>query len=269
MPSVRCPACDEDMEIEADWYGRKVACPSCDTQFVARRPGEAADDADEPDARPKRRRAWDEDDDEPDDRPKKKVKKKSKPVPMGRGTRQLILAAAILGPILLVCLGCGGWGAFVIYSPVKYPDPWVTQPLPDGSYSMQFPRRPQSDNSGDEFGFGGSGTVFTLEEDGAKDGVFVFGFTDGLDEPLDVAFQEVIRQIKVDTKAKASAPRLVTSAGLSGKEVEFTIGGGKVIYRMLDASQGGRRRYVRVMAGGRSVSDADRTKFLDSLKRGP
>ena len=268
MPSVRCPACDEDMEIEPDWYGRKVACPSCDKQFVARRPGAPEDD--DEDARPRRRpRAWEEDN-EPDDRPRrKKTRRPERPMPMGRGTRQLIWALAIGGPILLMCLGCGGWLGFAFFAPASYPEPWVTQSLPDGSYSMRFPRSPKSESTGEEFGFGVNGTVYTLEEDGAKDGVFLFGHLDGLDEPLDAALQEVIRQVKADVKAKASSPRPVTSAGLSGKEVEFTIGGGKVIYRMLDASQGGRRRYVRVMAGGRSVSEADRNKFLDSLKRGP
>ena len=264
MPSVRCPGCDEVVEIEPDWYGRKVACPSCDMRFVARRPG--APDEDEPDDRPKRRRAWD--DDEDDDRPKKKAKRRERPQPMGRGAKQLLAVGVIGGGLLLCCLGCVGWGAFQVMAPVSYPEPWVSQSLPDGAYSVRFPRRPVAEGGNDPLGGGTNDARYTLEADGVKDAVFVFGQLDGTDLTLDAVLQEVIKEVKKETGAKASSPRPITSAGLSGKEVEFTVGGGKLIYRLLDASRGGRRRFVRVMAGGRSVSDADRTKFLDSLTTG-
>lgn len=40
------------------------------------------------------------------------------------------------------------------------------------------------------------------------------------------------------------------------------------MYRLVDVSDPGRPRFVDLLAGGRNVSDADRTKFLDSLKPG-
>ena len=44
MPLVTCPQCQEQVEIEAGWYGRRVACPECQYRFTARRPSD-----DEPD----------------------------------------------------------------------------------------------------------------------------------------------------------------------------------------------------------------------------
>lgn len=265
MPSVRCPACDEVMEIEPDWYGRKVACPSCDKQFVARRPGES--DEDEPDERPKRRRAWDEDEDE-DDRPKRKrPKRRERPKPMSRGMNQLLLVGIIGGGILLTVLGCCGFAAYQVFKPVSYPEPWVTQSLPDGSYSVRFPKPPSADSVG--FGdFGEHGTKWMTEEVGAADAVCMFGHVDNPSLPFDQWFEEDVAGIKAEVNARSTTPKAVTAAGLSGKEVEFKAGGAKVVYRVFDASRGGQRRYIMVMAGGRSMSDADRTKFLDSLKPG-
>lgn len=266
MPSVPCPACDERMEIEADWYGRKVACPSCDKQFVVRRPG--SDDDDEPDDRPKRRRAYD-DDDEDDDRPKKK--KKKRPRPMGRGTRQLLVAAVIGGGILLCCLGCFGWGAFQFFGPMDYSRPWVSVANPDNSFSAQFPRSPDSDTDPNEV-IGGQGKTYTLAEDGVKDAAFVFASLDDSHLSFDDAYRAEVDNIMMEVKsdgAKLKEERAITVAGCPGKEAVIVAGPTKVVFRLIDASQGGRRRYLIVMAGGRNVSDADRNKFLDSLKRGP
>lgn len=268
MPFVRCPACDEEMEIEADWYGRRVACPSCDKQFVARRPGEAEDD--EEDARSRRRtRAW-EDDDEEDDRPlRKKKHRPERPMPMGRGTKQLILTAAIVGPILLMCLGCGGWLAYLIFAPVSYPEPWVAHALPDQSYSVRFPQVPTTADPVGGFGISGTGTKWILEEPGTADSACAFGYIDNAVEPFDQWFQEDVRGIQREIGVSASSPKAVTAAGLSGKEVEFKVGPTKVVYRLFDASDGRQKRFILVMAGGRNLSEADRNKFLDSLKRGP
>ncbi len=275
MPSVRCPACDEDMEIEADWYGRKVACPSCGKQFVARRPGAAGADEDEPDARPKRRRAWDDDDDEDDDdRPKKKKPvRRERPLPMGRGTKQLILAASILGPILLCCLGCGGFGAFVIYSPVKYPDPWVTQALPDGTYSVQFPKPPDPPlfpfGDPDDLDPDGNGdSEYEYTEDPPKDAVFRFGMIEAGPSSFEVTYQMEVQHLRLMTNAKRMTETSTTVLGRPCKQAEFSSGGGKVVYRLVDVSEPGRPRFVSLMAGGRNVSDADRNKFLDSLRQG-
>lgn len=267
MPDVNCPSCDDAIEIEPDWYGRKVACPSCGERFVARRPGEEADD--ERPARPRKKKVVvDEDEEDEDDRPRKKRKKREEPpMPMGRGTKQLILVSAILGPILLMCLGCGGWVAWAVYAPVSYPDPWVSQSLPDGSFSMQFPKPPSSDPMGGGFG-GGTGVKYLYDGDLPNAEEFAFAHLDGSPLSFDEVWQVEMDSMRTEVGAKVTREREVTAAGCRGKEAEMTAGGGKMVYRILDASQGGRRRYLLILAGGRKVSDADRTKFLDSLKPG-
>lgn len=266
MPFVHCPACDEEMEIEANWYGRKVACPSCDKQFVAHRPGEA-EDGEQHDRARRRTRAW-EDDDEEDDRPlRKKKHRPERPMPMGRGTKQLILTAAVVVPILLMCLGCGGWLAFTIFAPVSYSEPWVTQALPDQSYSVQFPKAPSSEPMGDLFN-GNTGVKYVYDGDMPNAEEFAFGYLDGALD-FDTVYRLELDNMRRTIGAKVAKERDVTSAGCRGKEAELSVGGAKVVYRILDASEGGRRRYLLVLGGGRKVSETDRNKFLDSLKRGP
>lgn len=267
MPDVNCPSCDEVIEIEPNWYGRKVACPSCGERFVPRRPG---DDAEDPPARPRKKVVVDEDEEDEDDRPRPKRKKKKReepPRPIGRGTKQLILVVAILGPILLMCLGCGGWVAWLVYAPVSYPDPWVSQSLPDGSFSMQFPEPPSSHPVGEGHG-GAAGTKYLYEGDLPNAEEFAFGHLDGSPNDFETTYRMEMDNLRDLIGAKVTREREVTSAGCRGKEAELSAGGAKVVYRILDASQGGRRRYLLVLAGGRKVSDADRNKFLDSLKAG-
>jgi hypothetical protein len=266
VPDVSCPGCDEVIEIEPDWYDRKVACPSCGERFVVRRPG----DDDEPPARPRKKVVADPDEDDEDDRPRKKkrrAKREEPPMPMGRGTKQLILVGAIVGPILLMCLGCGGWVAWELFGPVRYPDPWVSQSLPDGSFTVQFPKPPDSSPVGEGHG-GAVGVKYLYEGDLPNAEEFAFGHLDGGPYDFDTTYRMEMDNLRDLMGAKVTREREVTSAGCRGKEMELTAGGAKVVYRILDASANGRRRYLLVLAGGRKVSDADRTKFLDSLTRG-
>jgi hypothetical protein len=268
VPDVNCPNCDESIEIEPDWYGRKVACPSCGERFVPRRPGE---DAEDPPARPRKKVVVDDDEEDEDDRPRPKRKKRPEPPrPVGRGTKQLILVVAILGPILLMCLGCGGWVAFQLFGPMNYSAPWVNVATPDGAFAVQFPRSPEQENDTNAV-LGGRGPSYVLSEDLPADAVFVFACVDdshlGFDDAYRAEIDGIMREVKSEG-AKLQEEKAVTSAGCRGKEAVITSKTAKVVFRFLDASERGRRRYLIVMAGGRNVSDADRTKFLDSLTRG-
>lgn len=270
MPFVRCPACDEEMEIEPEWYGRKVACPSCDKRFVARRPGAAEEDEDEPDARPRRRsRAWEEDD-EDDDRPRRNTKRRTeRPLPMSRGTRQLILAVAIAGPILLMCLGCGGWAAFAVFGPVNYPEPWVTQALPDGSASMRFPNAPTPESLGDPL-IADVGTKYSYVEPLPKDAAFAFGAVDfPFDRPglLDEIYRKELDDLKRTTRCRIARESTVGVSGYTCKEAELNFGGGASgRYRMVYVPRRPGPRLIIVFVGGRNVSKADQQKYLDSLQ---
>ena len=261
MPTVHCPGCDEGMDIEADWYGRRVACPTCDRQFTARRPG-ARDDDEEPAPRRSRRQY----DDEVDDRPPRRERRARPPEGMSRGGRQLMVLGIIGGVLLLVCGGCGLFGYLTIFAPVDYSGPWVAQSLPDGSYTMQFPKTPTSETLGGGPFSGASGNKYSVIETLPKDAAFVFGVIDADGMSFDTAWQAEIDEIKRQTKAKVTRETPINSAGLIGKEAIFSAGGASVTYRLLDASANGRNRYLVMAAGGRNVSDADRKKFLDSLK---
>lgn len=263
MPTVRCPGCDDTVEIEPDWYGRRVACPACDRQFTARRPSDDPDE-DYEDRKPRRRRAWEDDeDDDPKPRRTKSRRREERPQGMSRGGKQLMVLGIVGGTLLLVCGGCVGLGWFWIFAPVNYSNAWVPQTLPDGSYTVQFPKRPDSEPLGDSFS-GTAGTKYLLVEELPKDAAFAFGYLDTPGLPFDDAWRAEVAEIGRAAGAKAGAERPITSAGCSGKEVDFKAGGVTVTYRLLEVP-GRRGRYLLVLAGGRNVSDADRKKFLDSL----
>ena len=265
MPTVRCPGCDEAMDIEADWYGRRVACPTCDRQFTARRPGAPDDGDDEP--RP-RRRSSRYDDDDFDDRPKRRERRERKPEGMSRGGKQLMTLGIVGGVLLLLCGGCGVWGWVAFTGPVDYSAKWVTQPLPDNSYSMDFPRSPKVVSKPNPFE-GDGGTAYMLEEDGLTDAAFLFRSIDpAVTSPnlFDELYQEILDGARKEVKAKASPHRTIDWNGFKGRETELSVGPARVTCRMIDVSTPTRPRYLVVMAGGRNVSEADKKKFLDSLK---
>lgn len=264
MPTVRCPGCDDGIEIEPDWYGRKVACPTCEYRFTPRRPGRVGAD-DEPDPPAGRRRAREGGEGE-EDRPRKR-KRRERPLPMSRGMRQLILFGSIGGGILLCCLGCVGWLGYQIWGPMDYSVGWTTQSLEDGSYSAQFPRSPKEDTPSG-VAIGGRGKTYVVLEKLPNDAVFALSVFDDPPQSFDEAYAAIRSEILDRTQAKVSREGAVTAAGCSGQEVDLAAGPTKLTVRLLDASRNGRRRYLLMMAGGRNVSDADRRKFLDSLKSG-
>jgi hypothetical protein len=281
VPIIRCPNCDESVEIEDDWYGRAVACPACDRQFTPRR-GNAAGTArrtprreERDDDRPRRREYEDDryDDrprrsrdryDEYDDRPRRRPER-----PRSGGGVWLVLG--ILGGVMLLgCLGCGGWLVYAFTAPVSYPDPWVTQPLADDpGTSMQFPRTPASERLGDTIS-GDVGTKYSLIESPPKDAGFAFGYVDfPFDEPGQ--FDKVYR-LEVAEVASSSGGRLVqetttTVAGYPCKEAKLNFGGNSHgTYRLIHLNDRPQPRMLIVFVGGRNISDADQKKFLDSLK---
>ena len=271
MPTVRCPGCDDAIEIEADWYGRTVACPTCDRRFTPRRPGRDRDDEDD-DRRergatppePPTRRRYRADDEDDDRRPSRR--RRPAPKSGGRGTW---LVLGILGGVLaLGCLGCGGWGVWSFTAPIDYSAPWVTQSTPDGTCSIQFPRTPRSESVGDALG-GTTGTKWSLIETWPPDAGFAFGYIDfPFDQPglFDEAWRLELAELTRGTGASVKRETTTTVAGHPCKEAELTVGGSRGTYRLINLTGRPRPRLLVVFVGGRNVSDADQKKFLDSLR---
>jgi hypothetical protein len=267
VPTVRCPACDDRIEIETDWYGRTVACPTCDRQFTPRRPGrDDREDDDRDDDRPRRRSPSWEDDDEYD-RPRR-TRRRERPVRKSGGGVGWVLGI-IGGVLLLGCLGCGGWLVYTFTSPISYPDPWVTQSIPDGTCSVQFPRSPQSESLSDSFA-GTVGTKYSVIEAVPKDAGFAFGYIDyPTDQPglFDEAYRLEMAEITRASGATVKRETTTIVAGYPCKEAELSFGGNsRGTYRLIDLTATGRPRVLVVFVGGRNISDADQKKFLDSLK---
>jgi hypothetical protein len=252
MPTIRCPKCDASLDIDSDMLGQVIQCGSCSAEFTAARP-------DEPDPRPRLRVRPDAGD---DDRPRRKEKAK------GGGGLKIVLM--ILGGLFLLGLLVCGVGGFLVYStvvaPVSYAEAdWKTQPSPDGMMSVKFPGPVKTQTTPGV----ASQTQYSLEIPPPKDGVFLFGIIDvpiGGDALFESAYTSARDAMVNKPNIKLVREAGVTVAGCNGKEAEMTAGGGTIIFRMLVVKTPRGTKYVIVAAGGRSISEADRNKFLTSFQ---
>jgi DNA-directed RNA polymerase subunit RPC12/RpoP len=251
VPTVTCPSCSDSVEFESDWYGRRVACPNCDHRFVAEDP---LDD------RPRRQRSRFDDDDRP-----RRRSRREQAAPRNRG---LFVVLGLLGLVGLVCLGCGGWGAYKFAAPIDYSGPWVTQPLPDRSCAMDFPRKPKTEDLSDPPS-GVAGTKYLLDEVWPPDAAFAFGHIDApVNTPglFEDAYQAELAELKKATGAAVVRETEITLAGFRCKEAEFASGNSRGVYRLVNVTGLGRPRLLVIFAGGRNVSAADRDRFLNSFR---
>jgi hypothetical protein len=99
---VRCPACNEELEIDERHEGEEIECGSCFEKFVAKA------ESDRPSRRSKRSRRDDDDDDEYEDRPRRRRRRSSHGGGEGFGTGGGGSAAmlSIVCGILSLPLGC-------------------------------------------------------------------------------------------------------------------------------------------------------------------
>ena len=155
MPIIRCPKCHDSVEIENDWYGRRIACPACDHQFTPRRSMGEDDRHDRDDDRPRRRRSRYDD----DDRPAKKG-----------GNAVLWVVLSLVGVfVVLPCLGCVGFVIWGMTAKETFAGTWtehsVTHPLADSQPVVRasFPKNPVSRTLNDSTN-GGTGSALGFSQ---------------------------------------------------------------------------------------------------------
>jgi hypothetical protein len=264
VPIVPCPNCRESVEIEPNWYGRRVVCPSCEQRFLAKRP---LDDREDDDDQPRRRRSR-------DDRPK------------SGGKGLLIVLGVVGGLLLLVCGGCVGFIVYVNKAKVTFDGPWSDQSVgPDEgtAVSASFPKAAISEPLIDIVG-GGNGSMIAYsnmdQDDSVKDAVFAVGYVDypaGTANPLDkgyLALRELIAERFVANPLLKPVIRKESSTTVNGypaKEVEYAEDDGRFTLRVIHVNDRPRTaapRLVVVLAGGTGMKDPDKQKFLQSVKIG-
>ena len=251
MPEIKCPDCRETMEIERDWYGRRVSCPSCQHKFTAEFPS----------SRPSRN------DDFDDDRPRRKrFREEERPK---SGNKKLFITLGIVGGLLLLAVcGCGGWGVWMFNSPVKYDGPWITHSLPDASASVQFPKSPKSEPIGDP-AFGTNGSNYIFDEKFPKDAAFGFGYCDyptGDTSILDDAIIVVRDAVKKEIGGTVQSDTTIAAYGQSVREITFKSGATTVTMRFIKVANSPKPRIIMLTAGGRNMPEPERKKFFDSFQ---
>ncbi len=272
MPIIRCPSCDDRVEIEDDWYGRRIACPSCDKTFTPERergggdrPRRAADAGDRDDDRPRRSRSRSRYDDDP---PKS-----------GGGLKWVLISLAVFG--LLVCGGCVGVVVWVMNAKESFSGQWADHSAGvNGEVTASFPKPPTRkypsvSASTDGHVVGYDNTV----DGGGLDAIFAVGYFDfpaGTD-PLGSRFDDIRKAVEEEfnvapvIKADIVGDRKMTVGGHPAREVTYSKEDGGYTLQVVHVANGkgnGPVRAVVVFAGGMNMQDADKQKFLNSVKIG-
>lgn len=289
MPLVTCPQCQEQVEIEAGWYGRRVACPECQYKFTARRQnddepdeyrvGDAPDidhrkdeqDLDTHSPYPPRRRRPRYD---ADDRPRS-------------GNKVLWIVLGVIGGLLfLACAGCVGFLYYAGTAKVTFSGPWADQGVGPGdtpAVTASFPKPAVSEPLNDLAG-GGVGSLVAYsnmdQDDSVKDAVVAVGYVEypaGTANPLDKGYlplREVLSERFVESpigRPVVKKESATTVNGYPAKEAVYADMDGNFVLRVVHVNDRPRNAPVRlvvVLAGGSGLKDADREKFLQSVKIG-
>lgn len=293
MPIIRCPHCDDRVEIEDDWYGRRIACPSCDKSFTPQpEGGSPRRTADDDDDRPRGRSRYARNEDDRDDRPPPRSRSRSRSYddpPPKKGNAVLWVILILVGVfVVLPCVSCVG---FIIYAnTVKetFAGPWSDQsltPVAGGppAVTASFPKTPVSRSLTDAAN-GGSGSTLGYHNmdqgDGLADAIFVIGHVDypaGTVNPLDRGYLEIRRQVEEGYMDNPLVPptvaseRSTTVSGYPAKETTYSDEDGRYTLRVIHVNNrpaGQPVRLVVVAAGGTGMKEEDKQKFLNSVKFG-
>jgi hypothetical protein len=236
-----CPRCESDFDIPSAWVNEPVTCRSCRVEFVARLPKQVLFDDCEDDS----------------DRPRRRPPKKTG---LGKSVASVVIVMVLLG---------GGLGVWLDRQPLAFAETdWREHALFDGSASVRCPVRmtpkpmpsPNPDVTGQK-------DVWTAA--GKQDAIFAFGSVEvpiGVPFTLDEAFNLDRDGLLQTTRGRIAAERSLTVQGHPAKECEFVRGDSHVVYRMIYVAAPECQQYVMVMAGGRSMSAADRTRFIESVQ---
>jgi hypothetical protein len=276
VPIIRCPNCNDQVEIEDDWYGRRIACPNCDEKFTPRRSRD--DDGDRPSSR--RRAAYDD-----DDRPRRRSRYDADDRPAKKGNTVLWVVLSLVGVfVVLPCVGCVGFVIYVNTAKETFDGSWTDQSVAAGggpAVTASFPKSPVSRALMDAVN-NGNGTALgysNMDQGGSiKDAIFVIGYVDypaGTANPLDRGYLAVRKQMEEAYMDNPLVPPTVASergttvGGYPAKEATYSDEDGSYTLRVIhvnDRPPGQPARLVVVAAGGTGMKDEDKQKFLNSVK---
>ena len=275
MPIIRCPNCLDKMKVATEDLGERVVCPRCDHRFAAREdsPAEGGDDRS---GEPSRSRVREED-------------SYDRPRPQRKSNKLLWITLGIVGVLLfLVCGGCIGFTVYVNTAKESFAGSWTDQSVASvhggvAPVSASFPMLPVSSALSDSTN-GGVGTELAfnnMDQNGSmKDAIFLIGYVDypaGTSNPLEKGYLP-IRSALADTHLynPLMSPRITSESpttlyGYPAKEAKYSEEDGGFVLRVIhvnDRPRGSTVRIIVVLAGGTGMKDADKQKFLDSVKIG-
>lgn len=282
MPIIRCPHCDDRVEIDDDWYGRRINCPSCDQTFTPKRSGRS-DDRDE-DERPSRRRASDDDDRDRDDSPRSRRRSKYDDDGPPKKKGSAVLWVVLILVVLFVVLPCGGCIGFMVWgmnAKESFNGPWSDASVgPGGEVTASFPKTP----SNKYLNVSGSTTTDVKgwsnlnDADSPLDVEMAIGYVEypaGTVAPLEKGYSDIRRAVE-DTLIDNPVVRpqvlkegSTTVNGFPAKEATYTEETGGYTLRVIhltDRPPGSNVRLVVVFAGGTNMKPEDKQKFLNSVR---
>lgn len=288
MPIIRCPNCNDNIEIEDDWYGRRIACPSCDKTFTPERGGgggrsrRASDEDERDDDRPRRRPR--DDDDRDDDRPRPRKRSRYDDDPPKKGSPVGWIILALVGVfVVLPCVSCIGFIVWGNTAKESFNDPWSDTAVGSpGVVTASFPKPPVTKFPNVTGSTGGEVMGYSNVNDGNKvlDAEFAVGYLDfpsGTREPLTAnypAIRQAAEQTFMDNPVitpQVARETTTTVSGYPAKETVYNDDTGNQVLRVVhlnDRPPGQTVRLVIIFAGGPHMNDADKQKFLNSVRIG-
>lgn len=281
MPVVNCPNCGDPVEIDRDWYGRRIACPNCDHRFTPREEGRGRGRDDEDD-RPRRRSRRD---DEYDDGPRRRRSRYDDGPPPKKSGGVMWLVLILVGVFVgLPCVGCVGFFVWANTAKESFTGPWADQSVgPDGGVTAAFPKPATTEyvnvagSSGSEVvGFDNSGGGTAV-----LDAKFVAGYVefprDGGGDPLTKHLPAIRTEMEdrfiADefTTPSSGTESMTTVNGYPAREVTYNQEDGGYTLRVVhvnDRPPGSPVRLVVVVVGGPHLKPEDKQKFLNSVRFG-
>lgn len=288
MPIIRCPSCDDRVEIEDDWYGRRIACPSCDKTFTPERERGGGDDrprraADDDRDAPPRRRPRDDDRDD-DRRPSRSRSRYDDDPPKKKGNPVLWIILGLVGVfVVLPCVSCIGFMVWANNAQESFNDPWADTAVGSPAVvTASFPKPPVTKYPNVSGSTGGEVMGYSNVNDGNKvlDAEFAVGYLDfpaGTRDPLTAnysAIRQAVEQTFMDNPVlppKVARETTTTVGGYPAKEAVYTEETGNHVLRVVhlnDRPATAPVRLVVIVSGGPHLKDADKQKFLNSVKIG-
>jgi hypothetical protein len=273
VPIIHCPSCNDPVEIDDDWYGRRIACPSCEHTFTPRRPGREERDDDRP-----RRREYE------DDRPRRRSRAYDDGPPRKKGNAVLWIVLSLVGVfVVLPCAGCIGFVVWMNTAKDTFAGTWTDHSVgANGEVTASFPKTPSSkyitvsgSTTSEVKGFSN-----VNDANNPLDVEVAIGYVDypaGTAAPLEKGYAEIKREAErviIDNpllNPTVARETTTTVSGYPAKEAVYDDDTGGYTLRVIhvnDRPPGSTVRLVIVFAGGTAMKEEDKQKFLNSVKIG-